>query len=252
MRGHDEEADDSRGRGSEPPDPGSEGAEARQARFVRLAILFYGAMMAVALIWRTGVHGESIVSVATADAADVPAEPFGLVAQAGLGLLVGLVVVAGSHVATRLTRWGEALARRLGEAIGPISIPNALLLAMASGLGEELFFRGALQPRVGLVLASLLFGAAHFVPSRDLWPWSMFALVVGLLFGALFDWTGTLVAPVVAHTVVNAINLPMIGGRYADRAHDAGRGEAGRRTHDPHDGAEAWTDRTDDDDPSSR
>jgi membrane protease YdiL (CAAX protease family) len=34
------------------------------------------------------------------------------------------------------------------------------------------------------------------------------------LFGALFYWTGNLVAPVVAHTIVNGVNLPMLVRRY--------------------------------------
>ena len=83
----------------------------------------------------------------------------------------------------------------------------ALLLAMASGIGEEALFRGALQPVAGLLLASLLFGLVHFAPRRGLWPWSLFALAGGLGLGALFDATGNLVAPVVAHATLNAVNL---------------------------------------------
>ena len=90
------------------------------------------------------------------------------------------------------------MARALGESLGRISVPDALLLAVASGLGEELFFRGALQPRVGLILATVLFGAVHFVPRRELLPWTGFAMVAGLVLGVLFEWTGSVVAPVVA------------------------------------------------------
>ncbi len=81
---------------------------------------------------------------------------------------------------------------------------------MASGLAEEMFFRGALQPQVGWLVASLLFGLLHFIPRRELLAWTGFALLVGSLFGALFLWTGNLVAPVVAHVLVNAVNLPML------------------------------------------
>jgi membrane protease YdiL (CAAX protease family) len=167
-------------------------------------------MIAVALVWRMGLYGESILfSSAVAETTGV--RPL---RDAAIGVAVGVAVVFASEVATRLTGWGDALARELAAAIGPISLPNALLLAMASGLGEELFFRGALQPRVGLVVASLAFGAMHFVPRREMWPWTVFALVVGLLFGALFEWTGSVIAPVVAHSVVNGINLPLLVRRY--------------------------------------
>jgi len=197
--------------GRDAPGPAPSSGEAGATRFVRFGLYFYGGMIAVALFWRMGVYGESIL-YSGPSAASAGVRPLH---DAGIGLAVGLTVVAGSHLLTRWTHWGETLARRLGEAIGRMSTPDAVLLATASGLGEELFFRGALQPRVGLVVASLLFGAVHFVPRREMLAWTGFAVVVGLLLGALFEWTGNVLAPVVAHTVVNAINLPYLVRRYA-------------------------------------
>ena len=168
-----------------------ESPERGTATFVRVGLYFYGAMIAAALIWRVGLYGEPIVF------SGPEAEAAGLrpLRDGALGVAIGLAVVAASHVMTSFTRWGETLARQLGEALGPISVPDAVLLAIASGLGEELFFRGALQPRVGLVLASILFGLVHFVPRREMLPWTGFAIVMGFLLGAVFEWTGNLVAP---------------------------------------------------------
>jgi membrane protease YdiL (CAAX protease family) len=98
----------------------------------------------------------------------------------------------------------------LATALGPLGLKRALVLAVASGIAEEMFFRGALQPRVGLGIASVLFAAAHFLPRRILLPWTAFALIAGFILGGLFEWTGNLVAPVTAHIVVNAINLPLL------------------------------------------
>ena len=84
-------------------------------------------------------------------------------------------------------------------------------------MAEEAFFRGALQPAAGWLLASLIFGAVHFVPRREFLPWTGFAILAGLLFGALFEATGNLVAPVVAHMLVNAVNLRWLSLRYAPR-----------------------------------
>ena len=102
----------------------------------------------------------------------------------------------------------------MARALGPLSVSNAVLLALVSGFAEEVFFRGALQPRVGWLLASLLFGCVHFVPRREFLPWTGFAIGAGLLFGALFVWTGNLLAPVTAHVVVNGVNLPRLVRRY--------------------------------------
>ena len=117
---------------------------------------------------------------------------------------------ARSQPLTTTTTTGVPVAATLGS----LSVPNALLLALASGLGEELFFRGALQPRVGWLVSSLLFGAVHFVPRRDMLPWTGFALAMGGVLGGLFAWTGNLVAPIVAHVVVNGLNLPFLVSRY--------------------------------------
>lgn len=202
-----EEADD---RAQQPTPTGPDGSPVAVTSFVRFGLYFYGGMIAVALVWRMGLYHESIL-FSSAAAESTGGHPL---RDTAIGVAVGLGVVLSSELATRFTGWGEALARELASAIGPVSIPDALLLAMASGLGEELFFRGALQPRVGLVVASLAFAAMHFVPRREMWPWTGFALVVGLLFGAMFEWTGSIVAPVVAHTVVNGINLPWLVRRY--------------------------------------
>ena len=65
-----------------------------------------------------------------------------------------------------------------------------------------------------LVPASLVFGLAHFVPRREFLPWTGFAVAAGFLLGALFDATGNLVAPIVAHTTVNAVNLRFLSRAY--------------------------------------
>jgi membrane protease YdiL (CAAX protease family) len=106
---------------------------------------------------------------------------------------------------------GRVLAEHLAGILGPLSGTQVVILALASGVGEEAFFRGALQPRVGLVAASLLFGLAHLVPRRELLPWAGFALLAGVLLGALFEYTGNLLAPTLAHVVVNGVNLCWLG-----------------------------------------
>ena len=45
---------------------------------------------------------------------------------------------------------------------------SLVLVSIFSGVGEEAFFRGAVQQEFGLVVASLLFGLAHIGPDRRL------------------------------------------------------------------------------------
>lgn len=183
-------------------------------RLVRLASLFYGAMLLAAALWRVGWFGEPLFY-----ASDVAAtQGVDWLSDLAVGLLAAALVVFVSWHFTLRTRSGTALARALAEAIGPVSIPQGLLLAVISGICEEAFFRGALQPRAGLLLASILFGLAHFVPRRELVPWSAFSLASGLLLGGLFELTGNLLAPIAAHVGVNAVNLPLLARRYGGRS----------------------------------
>jgi hypothetical protein len=189
--------------------------ETNPAGFVRNALLFYGVMGCIALVWRMASPGQSILHPDLAAGAAAPASlPWAL----GAGAVVGLAAVAFSEALTRWTRLGEALADLLGETLAGIGVGDAILLALASGTAEEMLFRGALQPAVGLVWASLIFGACHFLPRRELLMWSFFAVVMGFAFGGLYQWTGQLLAPITAHTIVNGINLPRLARRYEARA----------------------------------
>ena len=178
------------------------------------ALLFYAALGLAALAFRSLGQGESLLFASPAAAARgirwLPDVGAGL-AAAALGILL-------SHALTRRTSGGERLARSLAALLGPLGLRHCLLLAAASGLGEEAFFRGALQANVGLLAASVLFGLAHFAPRRDLWPWSLFAFAGGLGLGLLFDATGNLVAPVVAHAALNAVNLRLLVRDYGASA----------------------------------
>ncbi len=131
-------------------------------------------------------------------------------------------MIALSHVATERSAWGRALARELARALGPLTWGECAALAALSGFAEEAFFRGALQPRIGWLGASVLFGLVHFVPRRELWPWTGFALLAGGLLGGLYAATGNLVAPVVAHAGINLVNLRLLTRRYAPPAPDPG------------------------------
>ena len=91
--------------------------------------------------------------------------------------------------------------------LGRLSTTDIAMLAGGSALGEELLFRGAMQPALGLGLTTVIFGLAHLPPKRSLWPWTLTATVVGLGLGVLYEATQSILAPVVAHFTVNWFNL---------------------------------------------
>lgn len=165
-------------------------------------LVFYAPLAAAAVVWIAVRHGEAAVwarVIGSAPGRDVL-----------LGALVGLGVVGATRLAHHLLPGIDSMARALGRALGPLSLLGCLVLALLSGITEEMVFRAALQPGIGPVWATLVFAAVHAPFERDLWAWPLFALVVGGLFATLFAATGAALAPMVAHIVINAFNLRWI------------------------------------------
>lgn len=134
------------------------------------------------------------------------ATPWSIPGQIAAGCGAGLLVVAFSRWLERFG-WARRLSDALAGLVGPLSPPRALALAAFSGVGEELLFRGLLMPWLGLVPTSLVFGLMHVGPGREFIPWTIMAIGAGCLLGALMIVTGGIIAPIVAHVLINALNL---------------------------------------------
>jgi membrane protease YdiL (CAAX protease family) len=101
----------------------------------------------------------------------------------------------------------HALEDRFGyEFVGLPAWAGAVLTSISAGVGEELLFRGALQPRLGVVLTALLFGALHVQYQV---PGMLVIVLVGLALGAVKERTSTTFS-IVVHVVydLGAFLLP--------------------------------------------
>jgi uncharacterized protein len=87
---------------------------------------------------------------------------------------------------------------------------EVFFLAAFSALGEEFLFRGVIQPYLGWVATSFLFGLLHVGPDRRFVPWTIFGILAGLFLGGLYEWLDNLLAPVAAHFVINYVNLKLM------------------------------------------
>jgi membrane protease YdiL (CAAX protease family) len=92
---------------------------------------------------------------------------------------------------------------------GNLTVSDSILIALASGLCEEIFFRGALESAGGVAISALCFGLAH-LPSFYYFPYALWALLVGLLMSFIMTATGSLFAPIVAHALVNLISINVL------------------------------------------
>lgn len=109
------------------------------------------------------------------------------------------------------------LERQIAAVLGGLSTADALALALISGFAEELFFRGAVQGSWGIVPATVLFALLHAGPGRAFLVWALFALVAGAVFAGLAVTRGNLLAPMVAHVLVNSFNLRRLAAVGAER-----------------------------------
>ena len=165
-----------------------------------LVLVLYLALAAAGVAWSTSRGDASVWRLASKDRPQVLA---GILA----GAFLGLGFVFASRFATHRFEWGRALHRDLRALLGPLHGVEILVLAAASALGEEIFFRGALLPAAGLWASSAIFALLHVGPKLRFLPWTLSSWVAGMVFGQLFLWTGDLGGPVVAHFTVNALNL---------------------------------------------
>ena len=136
-----------------------------------------------------------------------------LAASPLLGAMLGGAIVLLTRVATSRWQWARELHTSFKDLLGPLTTREILILAMASSIGEELLFRGALMPWVGVWLQAAVFAALHIGPGRRFLPWTASALVLGVAFGLLAKWTGNLGGTIAAHFTINYLNLRFIVGR---------------------------------------
>lgn len=99
--------------------------------------------------------------------------------------------------------------QRINEMLaGGITAAGALLVGISAGVGEELAMRGALQPRLGLVLTSIAFAALHVHYS---WFGMFMIFVLGMVLGIIRLRTSTSVAILVHSLYDIAAVLAAVG-----------------------------------------
>lgn len=96
----------------------------------------------------------------------------------------------------------------------PELLAGILVIGVFAGVGEELFFRGLIQPKMqgylqsphwGIWVTAIIFSAIHvqfygFLPR----------LFLGALFGYLYHYTGSLFYPILGHFLNNALTLLLV------------------------------------------
>ncbi len=69
------------------------------------------------------------------------------------------------------------------------------LISLLAGIGEEMLFRGVIQVRFGIIVASLFFGVLHSISIA----YVMVTIVMGFYIGYIFEAGGSLLIPIQLH-----------------------------------------------------
>ncbi|MGB9594392.1 MAG: type II CAAX prenyl endopeptidase Rce1 family protein, partial [Anaerolineae bacterium] len=92
---------------------------------------------------------------------------------------------------------------------GQMSVVKAAAIGLSAGIGEEILFRGAVQPRFGLIITALLFAAGH--TQYGLSPATLEIFIIGIILGIIRNRanTTTCVAIHVLYNFVDILLLPL-------------------------------------------
>jgi len=90
------------------------------------------------------------------------------------------------------------------QILGGVTILTAIVFALGAGIGEEILFRGAMQPRFGIILVSLIFMSLHVQYANPVQLGTLFGISV--VFGYERKTVSTTSA-IITHTLYDMILL---------------------------------------------
>jgi membrane protease YdiL (CAAX protease family) len=138
--------------------------------------------------------------------------------EIALGLAAGLGIWAAALALGSLVVW--ALTEAGGAELIPAQAPRLIVfvagqpvwlrlaVSLSAGAVEELFFRGFLQPRLGIGFTTVLFVLAHAAYGSPVMMVSIAFL--SLVYGALARWRGNVWASASAHALFDAVQLLVV------------------------------------------
>ena len=117
-----------------------------------------------------------------------------------------------------LTRLFREIEKQILPLFDSLSILEFAAISILAGIAEESLFRGVLQTAladwlgglIGLIVASLLFGLAHFITPT----YALFAFLFGLYLGWMQIVSENLLAPILVHVLYDFMALIYLVRRY--------------------------------------
>jgi hypothetical protein len=141
-------------------------------------------------------------------------------AQVGIGLIYGLVAAFAGWGLIRMP-FMEPVEAKYRTLIGSIRIGwgDIIFVSLCAGIGEELLFRGGIQPHLGVWPTSILFVALHGYLNPMDWRISLyggFMTIAIAIIGKLYIHVGAISA-ILAHTMIDIVLLKALTRSYQEK-----------------------------------
>lgn len=162
-------------------------------------ILFFGIGGAMLITW---VQDRDLATVMTVKSSIWQQ----LLIGAGFGTLVGFVA---KFIVSRDSM--RDISSRYARLVGELQTTRSdrILISICAGIGEEIFFRGAVQYWLGIPITAIVFVAIHGYldpRNRRIMLYGLFMTVIMIIFGFAAEEYG-LWGPIIAHTVIDIVLL---------------------------------------------
>jgi len=181
-----------------------------RAQVLILVVVMEAALLLAATIWCyfAKIELKPLLSVS---------DPSIFLVGIGVGVLMALFSLFLSNMAKRFSKqlpflasFEEFIQSTLQPIFAGVNPLDILLIALASGFCEEVFFRGVLQSQFGIVIASFVFGLFHFTGHKKHLFYVVWAGLAGALLGGMMIMFNSLWVPICAHVINNFVSITMV------------------------------------------
>lgn len=129
-----------------------------------------------------------------------------LIGTAGAALPFAFFIYSLSNKAGKFTFLNSARKIVLNDikaVFAKTTLTDLVIISFVAGLAEEMLFRGVLQVRFGIVIASIAFGLVHCVSLS----YVILTIIMGFYIGVIFNKSGSLIVPVQLHFIYDLAAL---------------------------------------------
>lgn len=182
-------------------------ATAERSQVLVACAVTEGALAAAGLAARQASHWAAGAGWPVNDCTDLSLFQLSL-SNAAVALCLAAAVTGGRHILLKAwPAFAASTETSNSQMLTNLEPLDVVLVAFASGVGEELLFRGALLPLVapdwrGALVAGGVFGALHVSGGRNA-AFAIWASVVGVAYGAAAVATSDVAVPAAAHAAAN-------------------------------------------------